>query len=137
VDWLVRRDSKRRVDNFKKYNDHYGHQGGDGCLRMVAATLGEVVRGSDLVARYGGEEFAIVLPGADTAAALRAAERAVQAVADLHEPHAAADPGFVTISAGVASFHASTATTPAELIKTADEALYEAKRSGRNRADAG
>ena len=122
------------IDQFKQYNDHYGHQGGDACLRIVAATLGTHFRvGTDLVARYGGEEFAIVMPGADYTATYLAADRARIAVAKLREPHAGADRGFVTISMGVASTIPSQPTGAEQLFSAADGALYEAKKQGRNR----
>jgi diguanylate cyclase (GGDEF)-like protein len=121
------------IDNFKKYNDHYGHQGGDECLRLVARTLAGSVREIDLVARYGGEEFSIIMPGAGGASAFQVAERARQAVADLREPHALTDGGIVTVSLGVTSVAPVTGAPPDSLIKLADEALYEAKRAGRNR----
>jgi diguanylate cyclase (GGDEF)-like protein len=121
------------IDNFKKYNDYYGHQGGDECLRLVAQALQGSIRSTDLVARYGGEEFCIVMPGADPDGALRVAQRACQAVADLRAPHAAVDSGIVTISVGVTSAVPTTGDLPDHLIKAADEVLYEAKRAGRNR----
>jgi diguanylate cyclase (GGDEF)-like protein len=124
------------IDHFKKYNDHYGHQGGDECLRRVARALQDSVRSTDLVARYGGEEFSVVMPGADAAGARVVAERARQAVADLREPHALADSGIVTISVGVTTAAPVTGGRPEDLIKIADEALYEAKRAGRNRVAA-
>ncbi|WP_169792422.1 diguanylate cyclase [Actinoplanes rectilineatus] len=118
------------IDHFKTYNDHYGHQAGDACLRRVAETLLSCVRDSDLVARYGGEEFCVVLPGIPVIAVLNTAERLCHAVAELTEPHALAATGIVTVSVG-----ATTGTTagPGQLTKLADEALYEAKRTGRNR----
>ncbi|WP_157751489.1 diguanylate cyclase domain-containing protein [Actinoplanes derwentensis] len=121
------------IDSFKKYNDHYGHQGGDRCLILVARTLRDNVRETDMVARYGGEEFCIVMPGADEENALAVAERVRQAVAALGEPHPEAGLGFVTISAGVASAVPRPGALPDQLIKIADDALYEAKRAGRNR----
>ena len=124
------------IDNFKKYNDHYGHQGGDECLRLIARTVQGSVRTTDLVARYGGEEFCIVMPGASPAGALLVAERARQAVAELGEPHAGAPSGIVTISVGVTS-GVPAAGLPDQLIKVADDVLYEAKRAGRNRVAAG
>jgi len=124
------------IDNFKKYNDHYGHQGGDECLRVVAQCLQASVRATDLVARYGGEEFCVVMPDVDPDGALRVAERACRAVADLHLPHAAVDGGIVTISIGVTSCVPLPGALPDQLIKTADEVLYEAKRAGRNRVAA-
>jgi diguanylate cyclase (GGDEF)-like protein len=125
------------IDNFKKYNDHYGHQGGDECLRLVARAVAGSVRATDLVARYGGEEFSIIMPGADPGGALMVAERARQAVADLREPHALADSGIVTISVGVTSVAPVTGARAEDLIKVADDVLYEAKRGGRNRVAAG
>ncbi|MEV7627733.1 diguanylate cyclase [Actinoplanes sp. NPDC089786] len=121
------------IDNFKKYNDRYGHQGGDECLRRVARALAASVRGTDVVARYGGEEFSIIMPGTTLARAGQVAERACQAVAELREPHALADRGIVTISAGVTAAAPATGAQPDSLIKLADEALYDAKRAGRNR----
>ncbi|SDS52718.1 diguanylate cyclase [Actinoplanes derwentensis] len=121
------------IDNFKKYNDHYGHQGGDECLRRVAGTLAGAVRNTDLVARYGGEEFAVIMPGTALADAVRVAERVRRTVADLHEPHALLDSGIVTISVGVNATTPTSDSHPDHLIKIADEALYQAKRGGRNR----
>ncbi|MBM2620470.1 diguanylate cyclase [Actinoplanes sp. LDG1-06] len=121
------------IDNFKAYNDHYGHQGGDECLRQVGQTLLAGARSSDLVARYGGEEFCVIMPGANDDNASRAAERIRAAVADVRVPHAAVASGIVTISVGVTSLIPSADTQPDHLIETADQALYEAKRLGRNR----
>ena len=120
------------IDHFKLYNDHYGHLIGDTCLRRVAAAINETVRTNDAVARYGGEEFAIVLPGGDTAAAGRVADRVREAVEALAEPHAAASSGIVTVSIGVASTVPSAQHTPEELVAAADVQLYRAKRNGRN-----
>ncbi|MEU4690327.1 diguanylate cyclase [Actinoplanes sp. NPDC023714] len=125
------------IDDFKKYNDHYGHQGGDECLRLVAAAVRDSVRVTDLVARYGGEEFCVVMPGANAEHAMLVADRACRAVSRLREPHALADAGIVTISVGVTSGTPSSAGDPEQLTKLADEALYEAKRGGRNRVVAG
>ncbi len=122
------------IDQFKLYNDHYGHQAGDACLRLVAATLGAGFRqGTDLVARYGGEEFAIILPGADLDATIVVAERARLAVAALREPHRKAEHGIVTVSMGVAATVPAAQTGAERLFGNADSALYEAKQNGRNR----
>ena len=120
------------IDFFKLYNDGYGHQAGDRCLRLVASVLAENVREVDTVARYGGEEFAIVLPGASAAAARQVAQRISAAVAALAEPHEGAPLGRVTVSIGVASTVPSDSSTVKALIQRADEYLYEAKRNGRN-----
>ncbi len=125
------------IDYFKHYNDRYGHVAGDHCLRQVADALKRLkLRQSDMVARYGGEEFAIILAGANQHAALNIARQAVQAIADLHLPHAASalPDAQVTLSAGCATtWHDDQA---GNLIEHADAALYQAKHSGRNQAQA-
>lgn len=142
------------VDYFKRFNDTYGHQAGDDCLRAVAATLAaKAKRPGELVARYGGEEFVVLLPNCTGEQAGCLAETIRAGVADLKIPHLASDVASdVTISLGVACIssvcEASEAHTrsngicqiketckrgPADVIKAADGALYEAKRAGRNR----
>ncbi len=121
------------IDQFKQYNDHYGHPAGDECLRAVAATIARTVRDTDLVARYGGEEFAMVLPGADQKAAGVTAERVRRAVAALAKPHEHASHGVVTVSIGFASVVPSPTDTPEQVLKVADSQLYRAKQAGRNR----
>ena len=122
------------IDNFKLFNDHYGHQGGDDCLRRVARAAQSEMRAGDLMARYGGEEFAVIAPGASLPAALGLAERLRRAVANLALPHEGAAPGAtVTISLGAASMTPAGADTSATLIAIADRNLYAAKRAGRNR----
>lgn len=126
------------VDRFKAFNDCYGHQGGDACLRVVAATVGATIRrAGDLVARYGGEEFAVLLPETDLAGAVAVAERLHQEVAALRLPHNAAGPAAtVTVSVGVATMRPIArrgAPGPEVLIEAADRALYKAKQTGRNR----
>ncbi len=122
------------VDRFKSYNDHYGHPGGDECLRLVAETLARATRGvTDVACRYGGEEFVVILPEADLTAARAVAERARTAVADLRLPHVACDAGIVTVSVGVAAVVPSPAATSEDLVAAADAALYRAKENGRNR----
>jgi diguanylate cyclase (GGDEF)-like protein len=120
------------IDAFKQFNDCYGHQVGDDCLRRVAAMLrASLRRTTDSIARLGGEEFAIVLPQTTLDDARIMAERMRNAVYELRIPHAGSPPGHVvSISAGVA---ASTApTSPPEVIVQADKALYRAKAKGRN-----
>ena len=122
------------VDNFKTYNDTYGHVQGDVLLRMAAAILRESMRGVDTVGRYGGEEFIIVLPETPAAEAYQAAERLRLAVARTIFPGFPSDPDLVvfkTISLGVATFPDCTDDTQA-LVTLADNALYRAKHGGRN-----
>jgi len=124
------------VDLFKLFNDHYGHQMGDECLKIVAQTLQERTRRQDdLVARYGGEEFAAILPETDPEGAMAVAEEMRLSIIALNIDHAfSAVAPVVTISIGAASIippKDSEAGIPA-LIKAADDALYRAKESGRN-----
>ena len=123
------------VDVFKLYNDCYGHQAGDECLRQVAQLMaGAVHRSSDLVARYGGEEFVIIAPMADAAAALRMAQGICLRFAELALPHQQSPFDHVTVSIGVAAVVPRADQTAAVLIEAADLALYQAKTTGRNRA---
>ncbi|MGV7207621.1 diguanylate cyclase [Oxalobacteraceae bacterium A2-2] len=123
------------VDHFKQYNDHFGHQQGDECLRSVARALeSQVQRAGDLVARYGGEEFAFIVPATDEAQALAVAERIRKAIAQLRMPHPQTAAGYVTASVGVAAAMAGTGSRD-QLLRTADQALYRAKRAGRNRVE--
>jgi diguanylate cyclase (GGDEF)-like protein len=123
------------VDHFKHYNDAYGHQLGDECLRRVAAALAdELRRPDDFVARYGGEEFLVILENTDTAAALGMAERLRARVESLAMPHGRSDAApVVTVSLGVAATRPSRDALPADLLAAADRWLYRAKSAGRNR----
>ncbi len=122
------------VDNFRQYNEMYGHDVGDRALRAIAQAIKEVIRPGDVVARYGGEEFAIILPGTDPLHAAEVAEciRAAIAKTSILVEDAVELPAELTASLGHATFpqHAS---APASLLKAADLALYSAKRAGRNR----
>jgi diguanylate cyclase (GGDEF)-like protein len=122
------------VDNFKKYNDIYGHVRGDRCLHDVAQALDKSVqRPGDLVARYGGEEFAMILPETTLEAAREVADKCRQAVQDLGIEHAGnAGYGVVTISVGVACMVPEEDLHYGDLIEMADQALYESKEKGRN-----
>ncbi|MFB2982397.1 GGDEF domain-containing protein [Microseira sp. BLCC-F43] len=123
------------IDFFKRYNDTYGHQAGDVCLQQVASALSRAAkRPEDLVARYGGEEFAAILPHTDSAGAIHVAEKMRVGVLALEIPHAdSAVNQYVTISVGVASAIPHLESSPEELIAAADQALYHAKESGRDR----
>jgi len=123
------------IDNFKKYNDTYGHPAGDKCLRTVAGAIAETLRrAGDLAARWGGEEFVILLPGTGAVAAHRVAESIRAAVEALDLPHSGGVAGHVTVSIGVAASDAPTAADGPTLIAVADGALYAAKQAGRNTA---
>ena len=122
------------VDFFKVYNDSFGHQAGDLCLKKTAAILTEhLKRPADLAARYGGEEFAIILPDTDLDGALVIANACRSHLAALAIDNPDATGGIVTMSVGVASAVPSKAGSAAALLKRADTALYAAKDSGRNR----
>jgi diguanylate cyclase (GGDEF)-like protein len=123
------------VDFFKEYNDTYGRQSGEACLRAVAAALAATSRRpTDLVARFGGEEFAMLLPETPLFGAIAVAERRVAAIRTLAIPHASSDVApHVTMSFGVAACVASDALTPDRLVEAAHAALYEAKSNGRDR----
>ncbi|HEB50023.1 MAG TPA: PleD family two-component system response regulator [Desulfobulbus sp.] len=123
------------IDFFKLFNDTYGHQGGDDCLRQVAGILEQSVRReTDMVARYGGEEFAAILPETGVKGALAVAEEMranVEARQIPHENSKITD--HVTISVGVATTVPEQGSRPDDLIAAADQALYQAKNNGRNR----
>jgi diguanylate cyclase (GGDEF)-like protein len=125
------------VDFFKTFNDNYGHPAGDACLRRIAGCVEAELRGSeDLAARYGGEEFMLLLPRTSRADALKLAERLRNAILALGIAHRGSDrAGVVTASFGVAAAPISAASFTA-LTAVADEALYAAKRGGRNRVAA-
>lgn len=123
------------LDHFKPYNDCYGHQAGDDCLRAVAAAMkARLGRPADLLARYGGEEFVCLLPETPLEGARAKADDLGRAVFDLKIAHAGAEAApVVTISRGVACLLPTSEHGPLELLQRADEMLYVAKRSGRNR----
>ena len=123
------------VDHFKLYNDHYGHQAGDECLRSVAAAVRNAVgvRPGDLVARYGGEEIIAVLVARTPEEASRTAQRIVREVAALDIPHASAlQHSCVSVSVGAATQLPSLSSSYDAIMRLADTALYTAKQQGRN-----
>ncbi len=124
------------IDDFKSFNDYYGHQAGDECLIKIATTLQNLVHcPDDLVARYGGEEFVILLPNTAGENALLVAERARKTVAELSIDHAQSSVvPYVTLSLGVASVTPTPEISRKQLIRQADDALYKAKAAGRDRA---
>ena len=127
------------VDHFKRYNDSFGHLAGDLCLQKVASALtGNLKRPGDLAARYGGEEFALVLPDTDARGALIVAEgcrRLLESLAIVACEQQ--DGSVVTMSIGVATVVPITASKPDSLLQEADNAMYYAKASGRNKVSAG
>lgn len=131
------------VDNFKKYNDHYGHLGGDDCLRAVARCFAQCVQCANddksapgaFVARYGGEEFAVVIPDAASGTHANLAMALVKSVAALKLPHEKnGDYGIVTVSIGGISISPATGHV-ASMFREADALLYRAKENGRNRCE--
>lgn len=123
------------IDWFKRYNDRYGHQAGDECLRGAANVFASCVhRPGDLVARYGGEEFVFIAPATDGDAALRIARQICEAIQALALPHELSSFGCVTASIGVAAMVPREEIAANVLVKAADRAMYRAKERGRNQA---
>ncbi|MFZ0500446.1 MAG: GGDEF domain-containing protein [Steroidobacteraceae bacterium] len=124
------------VDHFKKMNDAFGHQRGDECLAAVARALERALpRVTDFIARYGGEEFACILPATDGNGAVRVAEQLRAAVETLRIEHPANELGILTVSLGATACRDASGAALPTLVRTADRALYEAKRKGRNRVE--
>lgn len=120
------------VDHFKKYNDHYGHQMGDDCLKRVSHTIASLCqRSGDFVARYGGEEFVVLLPGAETVDVMYFAETLRRGVEELKIEHEATERGVCTISLGAVALRPDDENS-AQLLRLADNCLYLAKGKGRN-----
>lgn len=121
------------VDHFKEFNDKYGHQAGDECLKVVAKEIAKAVpRGSDLAARYGGEEFVLILGETDAEGARMVANRIRQQVAGLKMVNEDSPHKYVTVSCGISTVLPSDDKPVEKLVKAADNALYLAKRQGRN-----
>jgi len=122
------------IDYFKDYNDTNGHLAGDQVLKAIAMLIQRAVRQTDIVARYGGEEFAAILINAGREGAREIAERVRRTVARMRFPNESSQPnGDLTVSVGVATF--ASPSTVTDLIREADNALYRAKRAGRNRVE--
>ena len=123
------------VDRFKNYNDAYGHQAGDECLKIIAKTMAEQMqRASDTVARYGGEEFAVILPNIPFNELLTIADNLRETIGSLPLPFPESAAGHVTVSIGGATVFPSANGNSATLVAAADAALYQAKHEGRNRS---
>jgi two-component system cell cycle response regulator len=121
------------VDSFKLYNDRYGHLKGDEVLQKMAEIILHSFRTGDACYRYGGEEFLIILAEQTLESAALAAEHLRRAVEELAIPHEDSEPGVVTVSCGIAELSPNESKTVEAFLKEADEALYQAKESGRNR----
>lgn len=123
------------VDYFKKYNDFYGHQAGDDCLKQIARAINNSLhRPEDLAARYGGEEFAIILPQTNVDGAKRVAHNLQQNIRKLELAHAASEVSpYVSVSMGISSIIPTPKLSPSFLIARVDKALYQAKEAGRDR----
>jgi diguanylate cyclase (GGDEF)-like protein len=118
------------LDHFKRINDTHGHDVGDEVLRRVGQTLRQVMRGTDIFGRMGGEEFAVAMPETGLADAMNVAERLRERFAEVRVP-TWSEPVAFTVSIGISHLN-SAETLLSQLIKRADEALYEAKRRGRD-----
>jgi diguanylate cyclase (GGDEF)-like protein len=123
------------IDHFKNYNDNYGHQKGDECLKTVAQILSKsIVLADDFVARYGGEEFVIVLPSTDSEGACLVAEKIIRNINKANIPHEYSSvAGHITLSIGVANGVVDSSLKTDDFVKVADDMLYSSKEAGRNR----
>ncbi len=120
-------------DNFKAFNDTYGHPKGDECLRQIAQVLRDTAkRPGDVVARYGGEEFGIVLPHTDVDGATALAGKMLASIRNLRIPHSGSTAGHVTVTCGVAAMVPNRTESAQALLSAADQALYRGKNNGKN-----
>jgi diguanylate cyclase (GGDEF)-like protein len=120
------------LDHFKRFNDTFGHAAGDTVLHEMGIFLGRNTRADDIACRYGGEEFVLILPNADLEATRIRAEQMRKEVKELHIMYGGKPLGLITVSSGVAAFPAH-GSSPRQLMAAADAALYQAKKSGRDR----
>ena len=120
------------VDHFKLLNDTFGHDSGDAVLRMIGSVLRHIIREGDMPCRYGGEEFVVILPGATLEDTRQRAETLRMAIERCRPNHEGRALGQVTVSIGVSVFPVNGSSWQM-VLKSADQALYNAKRSGRNR----
>ncbi len=125
------------IDFFKQYNDHYGHQQGDECLKQIAQALNGVSKRSmDLIARYGGEEFVVLLPNTNNKQAIQLAKQCCSVVVEKQLPHNLSTvSNVVTISVGVGTVIPSVGSEPSTLVNSTDKLLYQAKNNGRNQVE--
>ena len=124
------------IDRFKRFNDTYGHQAGEDCLKQVACALkGEIKRPANLLARYGGEKFVLLMPETDLSGAGKLAADMKRAIALLEIPHAAGPAGRVSFSMGLACMVPVPGSSPDSLVRQADQVLYRAKANGRDRIE--
>jgi diguanylate cyclase (GGDEF)-like protein len=123
------------MDRFKPFNDTYGYQAGDQCLKKIAQTMAACIQGDEeRIARFGGEQFAVIVPDSDSEAANSLAEKIRSQIEALHIPHQGEGAfGVVTVSVGVASMQPTRDNTYEQLIARANRALFAAKKGGRNR----
>jgi len=121
------------IDYFKKYNDTYGHNEGDNCLRIIAQAINNTItRKGDFAARYGGEEFAVILPSTDEAGSQNIAIKILNVIRELKIPHIQSPNGIVTISIGITTGNKNNTRDLNNYLIKADEALYMSKNNGRN-----
>ncbi|MDP2658682.1 MAG: GGDEF domain-containing protein, partial [Candidatus Deferrimicrobium sp.] len=120
------------VDDFKQFNDRFGHPAGDFALRKISELLRKCARTTDIIARYGGEEFAVILPESTPGGALMVAERIKTEVAEHNFISNASDPVYLTVSIGIYSSESGDVSED-QMVSLADEASYAAKKSGKNR----
>ena len=121
------------IDDFKLYNDHYGHLAGDSCLKEIAAAMKKACqREVDLVARYGGEEFCVIMPDTSKLGAVEVAQRIQDEIRELALPHEKSPARIVTLSQGVVSWVPSSQHNANDMIAAADSLLYLSKQKGKN-----